>query len=117
VKEETTLPSPTDVPEMDWEPEVLEAEAKTVRRDAVVGIAVGVGAILLFNLFFGPIFSLVLAFFFGGYAIQSGRDALTGINVYGVEKKYRGVAYASQVLGVVAIPIPALRIVEMFLQS
>ena len=85
------MPSYQEMPDLGWEPEVLEAKGKAVKRNALVGVAAGVASFFLFG--------IVL----GAYAIYSARDALIDINVYNVGRNYKWVARAAQVLGGAAI--------------
>jgi hypothetical protein len=85
------VPSYQEMPDLGWEPEVLEAKAKAIKRDAFLGLAAS-----LVGLFF---FGILL----GAYAIYAARDALTNINVYNVNRNYRWVARIAQILGLLDI--------------
>lgn len=91
-----------DIADLGWEPEVLGAKTRSVRRDAATGLIVGLAA-LPFGLFFLFLFGIFFVIFFGAivgaYAISRGRDALVDINVYGVGREYKWVARAAQLLG------------------
>lgn len=105
------MPSFEEIPDLGWEPEVLEAKTKSIKRDAIIGVIVGVVG-LLFGILFGILFGVII----GAYAIYSGRDALVNINVYGVGREYKWVARAAQLLGGLSIIWPVVRLILLFAQ-
>jgi hypothetical protein len=102
-----------------WEAEVLEAKAKSIKRDAIVSLIVGIAA-LPFSLFFLFLFGLFFVLFFGpivgAYAISRARDALVNINVYGVGREYKWVTRAAQLLGGFSIIWPVAFVTLFFVQ-
>lgn len=113
------MPSFEEITDLGWEPEVLEAKTKSIRREAAIGLAVGLAG-LPFGLFFVLLFGLFFVLFFGpivgAYAIYSGRDALVDINVYGVGGEYKWVARAAQLLGGLSIIWPPALVILLFVQ-
>jgi len=111
------MPSFEEITDLGWEPEVLEAKTGSIRRDATIGLIVGLAGVP-FGLFFIILFGLFFAVFFGliagAYAIYSGRDALVDINVYGVGREYKWVARAAQLLGGLSIILPLALIILLF---
>ncbi|MET0648202.1 MAG: hypothetical protein ABW208_16440 [Pyrinomonadaceae bacterium] len=103
------MSSSEKISDLDWEPAVLEAKTKSIRRDATISIVVGLAGVP-FGLFFLLLFGLFFIIFFGGiigaYAISKARDALVDINVYGVGREYKWVARAAQLLGCFSIIWP-----------
>jgi hypothetical protein len=93
------MPSYQEMPDLGWEPEVLETKAKAIRRNAFLAL----GASLVGLIFFGILL--------GAYAIYAARDALTDINVYNVNRDYRWVARIAQVLGCLDIIFSILNII------
>lgn len=85
------MPSFQDIPDLGWEPSVLAAKSKAIKRNASIGLAVGIVGLF----FFGIILGL--------YAVYSARDALIDINVYGVATGYKWVARAAQIVGGLAV--------------
>jgi hypothetical protein len=85
------MPSFEDIPDLGWEPEVLEKKAQGIKRNALIGLVVGVVGLVFFGILLGA------------YAVYSARDALVDINVYGVGRNYRWVARAAQVIGALAV--------------
>ena len=113
------MPSFEEIVDLGWEPEVLEAKTKSIRRDAAVGLTVGLAALplgLFFVLLFGLFFVLFFGIIAGAYAIYSGRDALVDINVYGIGREYKWVARAAQLLGGLSMILPVALIILLFLQ-
>jgi hypothetical protein len=96
------LPSFEEIGDLGWEPAVLEAKAKSIKRDAIVGAVAGLIGFFIFGILLGA------------YAIYSGRDALLNIKVYGVGRTYKWVALTAQVLGVLAIILSVVGIVIRF---
>jgi hypothetical protein len=96
------LPSFEEIGDLGWEPEVLEAKAKSIKRDAIMGIVAGIIGFFIFGILLGA------------YAIYSGRDALLNIKVYGVGRTYKWVALTAQVLGVLAIILSIVGIIIRF---
>ncbi|HEX7317679.1 MAG TPA: hypothetical protein VF297_27500 [Pyrinomonadaceae bacterium] len=96
------MPSFDKTIDLDWEPAVLEAKTRSIRRDAAISLVVGLAGVP-FGLFFLFLFGLFFIIFFGAivgaYAISKARDALVDINVYGVGREYKWVARAAQLLG------------------
>ena len=93
------MPSFQEIPDLGWEPEVLEAKAKAAKRNAIIGVV----AALVGFVFFGIIL--------GAYAIYSARDAITDINVYNVSTEYKWVARVAQVLGCLSIGLSILSLI------
>jgi len=85
------MPSFEEIPDLGWEPDVLAAKAKGIKRNALIGLAVGIVGLFFFGILLGA------------YAVYSGRDALIDINVYGVGRNYKWVARTAQFIGVLAI--------------
>jgi MFS superfamily sulfate permease-like transporter len=85
------MPSFEEIPDLGWEPEVLQTKERVIKRDALIGLVVGLIGLMFFGILLGA------------YAVYSGRDALTNINVYGVGRNYRWVAHAAQIIGVLAM--------------
>ena len=90
------------MPDLGWEPEVLEVKAKAAKRNAIIGVV----AALVGFVFFGIIL--------GAYAIYSARDAITDMNVYNVSTEYKWVARMAQVLGCLSIGLSLLGIILRF---
>ena len=111
------MPSVENSIDLDWEPTVLEAKTKSIRRDATTSLVVGLAAVP-FGLFFLFLFGLLFIIFFGGitgaYAISKARDALVNINVYGVGREYKWVARAAQLLGGFSIIWPLALTILLF---
>lgn len=85
------MPSFEEMPELGWEPEVLEAKAKAIKRNALVGLGTGILGLFCFGIILGA------------YAVHSARDALIDIDVYGVGRNYKWVARAAQVIGAIGV--------------
>ena len=105
------MPSFEEIPDLGWEPEVLEAKTKSIRKDAVVGVIVGVVGLIL-----GILFGVLFGVLFGAYAIYSGSDALVTVNVYGVGRDYKVVARVAQLLGALSILLPVANFLTAFAQ-
>lgn len=85
------MPTFKEIPDLNWEPEVLEKKVKAVRRNALIAIFVGIDGLFFFGILFGL------------YAIYAARDALIDSDVYGVGRGYRWVARAAQVVGGIGV--------------
>lgn len=85
------MPSFEEMPDLGWEPEILEEKAKAIKRNALVGLAVGILGLFCFGIILGA------------YAVYSARDALIDIDVYGVGRNYKWVARVAQVIGAVGV--------------
>jgi hypothetical protein len=103
------MPSAETSIDLDWEPAVLAAKTKSIKRDAATSLVVGLAAVP-FGLFFLFLFGLFFVIFFGAivgaYAISKAKDALVDINVYGVGREYKWAARAAQLLGIFSIIWP-----------
>ena len=113
------MPSFEEITDLGWEPEVLEAKTKSIRRDTAIALTVGLAAYpfgLFFLLLFGLLFYIFFGAIVGAYAIYSARDALTNINVYGVGREYKLVARAAQLLGGLSVIWPVALVILFFVR-